>query len=158
MLWRVQTTGGRWLYILVLLEFQSTIDRRMALRMMQYTAAIWKRLAPDDLGPGGELPFVLPVVIYNGGQRWTAATDIGDLLAPVPDELLGYLPRHRGLDHAFGGGAVRQERRGDATPTQERGGSRIDDVIRESPAMARGAGPGMSAGCHWWGVYREVRS
>ena len=31
MLWRVQTTGGRWLYILVLLEFQSTVDRRMAL-------------------------------------------------------------------------------------------------------------------------------
>ena len=97
MLWRVQTTGDRWLYILVLLEFQSTVDRRMALRMMEYTAAIWKRLEPDDLAPGGEYPFVLPVVIYNGGQRWTAATDIGDLLAPVPDELLGYLPRHRYL-------------------------------------------------------------
>lgn len=100
---------------------------------------------PSRVGPGGEYPFVLPVVIYNGGQRWTAATDIGDLLAPVPDELLGYLPRHRGLDHSLGGGAIRQERRGDATPTQERGSTRIDDVIRESPAMARGAGPGMSA-------------
>ena len=31
MLWRVQTVGGRWLYILILLEFQSTVDRRMAL-------------------------------------------------------------------------------------------------------------------------------
>ncbi len=28
MLWRVQTTAGRWLYILILLEFQSTVDRR----------------------------------------------------------------------------------------------------------------------------------
>ena len=97
MLWRVQTTGGRWLYILILLEFQSTVDRLMALRMMEYTAAIWQRLESDELGPGGEFPFVLPVVIYNGGRRWTAATDVGDLLAPVPEALLGYLPRHRYL-------------------------------------------------------------
>ena len=97
MLWRVQTTGGRWLYILVLLEFQSTVDPTMALRMMEYTGAIWERLEPDDLGAGGEYPFVLPVVIYNGGRPWTAATDVGDLLAPVPKELLGYRPRHRYL-------------------------------------------------------------
>lgn len=97
MLWRVRTTGGRWLHVLILLEFQSTVDRRMALRMMEYTAAIWKRLEADDLGPGGEYPFLLPVVIYNGEHRWTAPTDVGDLLAPAPDELLGYLPRHRYL-------------------------------------------------------------
>ncbi len=97
MLWRVQTTGGGWLYILVLLEFQSTVDRGMAVRMMEYTAAIWKRLEPDDLGPGGEYPFVLPVVIYNGERRWTAATDVRDLLLPMPEEVLGSLPRHRYL-------------------------------------------------------------
>ncbi len=28
MLWRAQTTDGRWLYILILLEFQFTIDPR----------------------------------------------------------------------------------------------------------------------------------
>ena len=97
MLWRVQTTGGRWLYIITLLEFQSTIDRRMALRMMEYTAAIWRRLEAPELGPGGEYPFVLPVVVYNGDRRWTAPTDVGDLLAPMPKELLGYRPCHRYL-------------------------------------------------------------
>ena len=40
---------------------------------------------------------MLPVVIYNGERRWTAATDVGDLLAPVPPELLGYQPRQRYL-------------------------------------------------------------
>ena len=44
-----------------------------------------------------EYPFVLPIVIYNGEQRWNAATDIRNLLAPVPDELLGHLPSHRYL-------------------------------------------------------------
>ena len=41
-----------------------------------------------DLRPGGEYPFVLPVVIYNGGRRWTAPTDVADLIAPVPKALL----------------------------------------------------------------------
>ena len=96
-LWRIETTGGRWLYILILIEFQSTVDPRMALRMMEYTAGIWKGLEREDLGPDGEYPFVLPIVIYNGEQRWTAAIDVADLLAPVPGELLGYRPRHRYL-------------------------------------------------------------
>ena len=50
-----------------------------------------------DLGPGGEYPFVLPIVIYNGERRWTAARDVADLLPPVPEELLGYQPRQRYL-------------------------------------------------------------
>lgn len=97
MLWRIGTTDGGWVCILILLEFQSTVDRRMALRMMDYTATIWLRLGQDDLGPGGEYPLVLPVVIYNGKRPWTAATDVGDLLGPVPGEPLGYRPRLRYL-------------------------------------------------------------
>lgn len=87
MLWRIGTTARGWVYILILLELQSTVDRRMALRMMDYTATIWMRLAREDLGPGGEYPFVLPVVIYNGERRWTAARSVADLLAPVPEAL-----------------------------------------------------------------------
>ena len=97
MLWRIETTQGGWTYILILLEFQSTIDRRMALRMSDYTTTIWMRLGKEDLGPRGEYPFVLPIVIYNGERRWTAPTDIGDLFGPAPGELLGYRPRHRYL-------------------------------------------------------------
>ncbi|MDE2866758.1 MAG: Rpn family recombination-promoting nuclease/putative transposase [Gemmatimonadota bacterium] len=64
---------------------------------MDYTVRILRGLDKDDLGPAGVHPPVLPVVIYNGERRWTAATDVRDLFAPVPDELLGYLPRHRYL-------------------------------------------------------------
>ena len=97
MLWRLQTVDGGWLYLFVLLEFQSTIDRLMALRMTEYTVRILRGLGKDDLGPAGVHPPILPVVIYNGERRWTAATDIRDLFAPASDELLGYLPRHRYL-------------------------------------------------------------
>ncbi len=92
MLWRVGTTAGGWVYILILLEFQSTVDPRMALRMMDYVSTIWMRLRREDLEPGGEYPFVLPVVIYNGEPRWTAATDIADLLPPGIERLLGRVP------------------------------------------------------------------
>ena len=37
------------------------------------------------------------VTEHLGQRRWTAATDIGDLLGPVPGEPLGYLPRLRYL-------------------------------------------------------------
>ena len=97
MLWRVQIAGGGWLYLLVLLEFQSTVDRRMALRMMDYTARVLQGLDRNDLGPGGEFPFVLPIVVYNGGRRWNATTDMRDLFPPAPEQLVGYVPRHRYL-------------------------------------------------------------
>ena len=97
MLWRIGLTGGGWVHVLILLEFQSTVDRRMALRMMDYAATIWMRLGREDLGPRGEYPLVLPVVVYNSEPRWTAATDVGDLVGPVPGELLGCRPRLRYL-------------------------------------------------------------
>ena len=97
MLWRIQTTDAQWLYLLILLEFQSTIDRRMALRMTDYTVRILRGLGGDELGPRGEYPVVPPIVVYNGEQRWTASKDIRDLFGQVPEKLLGYLPRHRYL-------------------------------------------------------------
>ena len=97
MLWKIRTRDGTWLYLLVLLEFQSTIDRWMARRMLNYTMRILDGLGEDELGPGGMYPPVLPVVIYNGERRWNAPADLRDQFAPVPDAVLGYLPRHRYL-------------------------------------------------------------
>lgn len=97
MLWRIQVAENGWLYLLVLLEFQSTIDRRMALRMMDYAVRVLQGLDSDDLGPARELPLILPMVVYNGERRWNAATDIRDLFTPAPGRLVGYVPRHRYL-------------------------------------------------------------
>ena len=37
---------------------------------------------------------LLPIVIYNGKRRWHAATDVRQMFAPLPEDFLGYLPRH----------------------------------------------------------------
>ena len=97
MLWKIRTSDGRPLYLLILLEFQSTVDRRMALRMLDYTLRILDGLGEKELGPGGAYPPILPVLIYNGKRRWNAPTDLLDLFGPVPETMLGYLPRHRYL-------------------------------------------------------------
>ena len=40
---------------------------------------------------------VLPVVLYNGAPRWRAPQEIGDLIAPVAEELAPYQPWQRYL-------------------------------------------------------------
>ncbi len=97
MLWRIRTTDGHPVYILVLLEFQSTVESAMALRMADYVVTIWRGLGRKDLGPGGAYPFVLPVVVYNGRRPWNAATDIGQLIGDPPEWALGFWPSLRYL-------------------------------------------------------------
>ena len=94
----------------------------MALRMMDYTARVLKALGKDDLGAGGEYPPILPIVIYNGKRRWHAATDVRQMFAPLPEDFLGYLPRHPYLLielQALDPSLLPHE-----TRCQERGGSR----------------------------------
>ena len=90
--WRVRVRGG-WLYLLVLLEFQSRHDRYMALRILIYTGLIHQELIRNGaLVLGGLLPPVLPIVLYNGEQPWTAPTDVRGLIAPVGPALAPYQP------------------------------------------------------------------
>jgi predicted transposase YdaD len=95
-IWRVRFGGERWLYVYLLLEFQSTVDPWMALRVLVYTGLLWQSLVREgEFAPGGRLPPVLPLVLYNGERPWGAALDVGELLAEVPGGLERYRPRMR---------------------------------------------------------------
>ena len=94
--WRLPLDGG-WLHVLVLLEFQSRSERDMALRILEYTAMLHRELSRGGLGPDGLRPPVLPVVLYNGGPPWSAATDVRDLVAPTGPYLAPYQPSQRYL-------------------------------------------------------------
>ena len=105
--WRVGFRGaaGDWLYLLVLLEFQSTVDRHMAARILAYTARMYLKLIRGGRLPAdGRLPPVLPVVIYNGERRWSAAAEVGETIASVGEALAPFQPRQRHLvidEHAL---------------------------------------------------------
>ena len=95
--WRVRFRNG-WLYLLVLLEFQSRSDARMALRNLEYTALLYRELdRRRELGEPGGWPPVLPVVLYNGDAPWTGALEMRDLVAPVPAALSPLQPSRRSL-------------------------------------------------------------
>ena len=68
--------------LLLMLEFQSAVDRHMALRLDAYAALAWQDLLRRRLFvPGGMLPEVLCVVVYTGRRRWTASLSLGELTA-----------------------------------------------------------------------------
>ena len=93
--WRVRFRD-EWLYVLVLLEFQSTVDRHMALRILVYTGLLYQDLIRREAaGADGRLPPVLPVVLYNGSQPWTAPVDMSELIVPVGEDLSRYQPVQR---------------------------------------------------------------
>ena len=71
MVWRIPRRGGGDTYLMLLLEFQSTSDRWMALRVLIYAGLLWQHLVAEKrLPPDGRLPPILPVVLYNGDRRW----------------------------------------------------------------------------------------
>ncbi len=69
----------------ILLEHQSSNDYWMALRVAVYTVGIWQRHRQDH-PLDRYLPYVIPLVIHQGPQPWTAPRDLGELL--FPDERL----------------------------------------------------------------------
>ena len=90
--WRVKV-GGDWLYLYLLIEFQSSVDKYMALRMMVYVGLLYQDLIKrGEVLADGRLPPILPIVLYNGSQRWTAATDVADLIPLVPGLMEQYKP------------------------------------------------------------------
>ena len=89
--WRVRCRG-RWLYVLVLLEFQSTVDHTMAVRILAYTALLYQDLLRTSSDP---LPPVLPIVLHHGRERWTAAEDVAGLAASPGEFLAPYQPAQR---------------------------------------------------------------
>ena len=95
--WRVRADGaeGGWAYALVLVEFQSSTDPTMALRVLEYTAMLYRDLLRAKVVKPGELPPVL--LLYNGESPWSAALDVRDLIVETGPTLAAYQPSQRCL-------------------------------------------------------------
>ena len=77
---------GQEAYIVVLLEFQSSVERFMALRVLNYITAFYLDYAQWN-APLDKLPPLFPIVLYRGKRPWTAPTRMSDLIEN--HELLG---------------------------------------------------------------------
>jgi hypothetical protein len=97
MIWRIPRRGGGDTYLMLLLEFQSTPDRWMALRALVYVGLLWQHLVREkQLPPDGRLPPVMPVVVYNGDPRWAMPLALRELVGlPENTPLWRYQPEMR---------------------------------------------------------------
>jgi predicted transposase YdaD len=94
-IWRIRCRG-EWFYIYLLIEFQSSVDPWMAVRVMTYIGLLYQDLIKSGQIKGGDmLPPVFPLVLYNGREKWTACTDVAELIAPVSSALARYRPNLR---------------------------------------------------------------
>ena len=92
-IWRVRA-DGQWVYLYLLIEFQSESDPWMPVRMMVYVGLLYQDLIRrGEVLPGNRLPPVLPIVLYNGAAPWKAPADIADLIPKAPGLVAHYLPQ-----------------------------------------------------------------
>jgi hypothetical protein len=83
-------------YVHLLLEFQSSADAWMALRIMVYVGLLYQDLIKaGEVAAPGRLPAVPPIVIYNGAAAWSARRDVADLVEALPGGLTAYRPSLR---------------------------------------------------------------
>ena len=92
MVWRLKV-GEQWVWVYLLLEFQSEPDPWMALRMMVYVGLLAQHLVREGEFHHGLLPAVVPIVLYNGATPWKAHTDVADCFGPSLPGLEIYRPR-----------------------------------------------------------------
>jgi hypothetical protein len=78
------------IYIYILVEFQSSVYKFMALRILEYIVQFYRDLL--KIYKLDSLPRVFPILIYNGDAQWTAPIRFKDLLSQhggIPEK---YLP------------------------------------------------------------------
>jgi len=78
-----------------LFEHQSTPDAWMPLRLLRYILGIWEQYRKQN-PTAKSLPPVLPLVLFQGGSRWTADLSLSGLI-DTPDGLAPYQPEFRHL-------------------------------------------------------------
>lgn len=91
--WKVKF-GDQDLYLYLLLEFQSSTDDFMAVRIMSYVALLYQDIIKAEKKKKGDLlPPVLPIVLYNGLAEWEAKTNIYNLIQAPPAGLDKFVPK-----------------------------------------------------------------
>ena len=70
-------------YIYILIEFQSTVDPFMALRVLNYITNFYMDFLVNNSGVN-KLPAVFPIVLYNGSAPWTAPVNLSALIEQTP--------------------------------------------------------------------------
>jgi predicted transposase/invertase (TIGR01784 family) len=90
-IWRFKI-GSQEVFLYLMLEFQSTHDWTMPVRMMGYVSMLYQALIEQNhVREKTGLPPLLPIVLYNGSEKWRSGNALR--FQPVPEALRQYLPQ-----------------------------------------------------------------
>jgi len=78
--------NGQDVFIYVLLEFQSSVDRFISVRILNYITSFYVSLIKSGQIKE-KLPPVFPIMLYNGDPKWTAPEAVAETIAD--HQLLG---------------------------------------------------------------------
>lgn len=67
------------IFIVILTEFKSTVERFTSLDIAHYVASFYKDYVESNKNVK-MLPPVFPILLYNGSAKWTAPTKLSDLI------------------------------------------------------------------------------
>lgn len=70
----------------VLLEFQSKVDFQMPMRLLFYMTEVWRDILKNTdknirKRKAFKLPAIIPIVLYNGKNKWTAKMSFKEILS-----------------------------------------------------------------------------
>lgn len=88
LVYKIKIDGGDVYFYL--LELQSTVDYQMPYRILLYMVEIWRTVLKDTASNEAErkdfkLPVIVPCVLYNGSDNWTADKSFRETLARHED-------------------------------------------------------------------------
>jgi predicted transposase/invertase (TIGR01784 family) len=94
-IWQV-SIKGRPIYFYLLIEFQSTVDRFMVLRLLSYLLLFYLELIKDEkVRNADRLPAIFPILLYSGTEKWTAAQSIEELISDASRVPSAFIPSFR---------------------------------------------------------------
>ena len=103
-IYKVRFNDNREVFIYLLLEFQSTVDKYMALRILRYICELYEFII-SEWGDKKfrKLPAVLPVMLYNGDEKWTAVTQFSELVeTSLPEHLIPHIEYIKIAENEYG--------------------------------------------------------
>ena len=86
----------KWVYIYILIEFQSDVDETMPVRIMSYVSLLYLYLLGNknlEYWKEKKLPVVLPIVLYNGKDIWNVPKNVESMFKDTYKELERFIPK-----------------------------------------------------------------
>lgn len=70
---------GKKAFIYILIEFQSNVQKFMAVRVLHYITSLYIYYLENNKKVK-KIPAIFPIVLYNGDDKWTAPENISELI------------------------------------------------------------------------------